>query len=77
MFSTNSAVVFDYSKLRGLMAEKGVTQKALANGINRSETSVSKKFNGEPFSASDIAKICQMLDISNTQIGAYFFTVRV
>lgn len=77
MFRANSAVVFDYSKLKGLMAEKGITQKALAVGINSSENSISKKFNGAPFSSSDIAKICNFLDIPSTQIGLYFFTVKV
>ena len=77
MFTANSTVVFDYSKLRGLMAEKGVTQKALANGIDSSENSISKKLNGAPFSSSDIAKICNFLGIPNTQIGLYFFTRKV
>lgn len=70
--------MFDYSKLRGLMAEKRVTQKALSSELDISENSFSSKINGvSEFSSNEIAKICNFLGISNTQLGAYFFTPKV
>ena len=70
--------MFDYSKLRGLMAEKRVTQKVLASEIDISENSFTNKINGiSAFSSNEIMKICNFLGISNTEVGAYFFTPKV
>ena len=70
--------MFDYSKLRGLMAEKRTTQETLASELEISENSFSRKMNGiSDFSSKEIAKICNYLGISNTQVGVYFFTPKV
>ena len=70
--------MFDYSKLKGRMAEKGVTQKQLATLLNISENALSNKFKGvSAFNSKEIAMICNHLDIPNTEIGIYFFNVKV
>ena len=70
--------MFDYSKLRGLMAEKRITQKTLSTELEISENAFSSKINGiSAFSSKEIAKLCNFLGISNTQVGEYFFTPKV
>lgn len=70
--------MFDYSKLRGLMAEKKVTQKKLSSVLGISENAFSRKINGiSEFLPSEIREICNFLDISNTKVGVYFFTAKV
>lgn len=70
--------MFDYSKLRGLMAEKQATQKTLSSVIGISQNAFSRKMNGNTdFSPKEIVKICDYLGIPNTQVGAYFFNAKV
>lgn len=70
--------MFDYSKLLGLMAEKGFTKKSLAEAIRMSVNALINKFKGRScFSSEDIASICNVLDISVDRIGYYFFTLKV
>lgn len=70
--------MFDYSKLRGLMAEKRVTQKILSSVLGISENAFSHKINGSTdFSSSEIKELCNYLGIPNTQVGVYFFTIKV
>lgn len=67
--------MFDYSKLLGRIKEKGYTQTALAQAINISANSFSNKILGKSsFSNLEIKNICDILDISNTEVGTYFFT---
>lgn len=70
--------MFDYSKLIGLIAERNFTQKKLCENINISENSFTNKIKGRSnFSSDEIAKICNVLEISNNQVGLYFFTPKV
>lgn len=70
--------MFDYSKLFGRMAEKKYSQRALAQALNISENAFTNKVKGRStFNSVEIATICNILDISNTQIGAYFFNPAV
>jgi transcriptional regulator with XRE-family HTH domain len=70
--------MFDYSKLKGRMAETRTTQEKLASKLGISNNSFSRKMNGiSDFSSKEIAKICNYLNISNTQVGVYFFTPKV
>lgn len=67
--------MFDYSKLIGLIAEKNYTQKKLCEMINISENSFTNKIKGRSnFSSDEIAKICNVLEISTKLVGTYFFT---
>ena len=66
---------FNYAKLLGKIKERGLTQEQLAKGIRINRSTLSIKLNGQSsFSAKEIDSICRVLDISNDEIGAYFFT---
>ena len=68
--------MFNYSKLLGRMKEKGYTQGALAQALNISANSFTNKLHGKSsFSNTEIKIICDVLEISNIQVGSYFFTV--
>lgn len=69
---------FDYSKLRGRIVEKFGTLKTFAEfaGVNR--PNLTNKMQGHtPFKTSEIYEMCKMLEISQDEIGVYFFTPKV
>lgn len=67
---------YNYSKLLGRIKECGLTQETLANAIGKNKSTISAKLNGRyPFTAKDIDDICRVLNISNDEIGDYFFAV--
>lgn len=69
---------FDYSKLRGRIIEKFGSQTAFVRKFGVSENTFSQKMNNKVrFTTNDIAKISDMLDISQELIGDYFFTEKV
>ena len=69
---------FDYSKLLGRIKECGHTQKSLSEEVGISEGTMSLKLNNESFfSQKEILKICDVLGLAYTEIGAYFFTLKV
>lgn len=71
-------VIFDFSKLRGLMREKGITQDDLAEKINISPTSLSYKLNSKvAFSPKELLKIQRVLEISDNNFKDYFFSAFV
>ena len=66
---------YNYSKLLGKIKECGYTQEKLAAEIGRDKSSLSAKLNGKSaFTTKEIDYICKVLDISNGEIGDYFFT---
>lgn len=66
--------MFDYSKLKGRIVEKGYTQQKLCDGIGITQNSMTNKLKGKSdFSSQEIAQICNMLDIEPKMIGSYFF----
>ena len=66
--------MFNYSKLLGRMKELGYTQGKLANAIGVNESTLNAKLNNKGyFSNYLIDKICEVLDISKTEIGSYFY----
>lgn len=68
-------IVYNYSKLKGLMAEKGITQKDIADALHRNECTLTGKFNNlTDFKTSEISEICVFLDIPTEQIPLYFFS---
>lgn len=70
--------MFDYSKLKGLIAEKNYTQRKLCKCIGISENSFTNKLNGKSdFSSVEIANICNVLGIAPEEVGSYFFTPKV
>lgn len=70
-------MAFNYQKLRGLIKEKGYTQSDVAEVIGITAGTMSDKLNNKAnFSTSEVDSICRMLDISNEEIGAYFFCAK-
>lgn len=68
---------FEFDKLRGRMAEKGYTIRRLAEEIGVHENTISHKLYSETFfTAVEILRICELLDISRDEMYDYFFIVR-
>ena len=66
----------NYSKLLGKIKECGLTQEKLAKAIGKNKSTLSVKINGQfSFTAKEIDDICRVLNISNEEIGDYFFAV--
>lgn len=71
-------VLFDFSKLEGLIKECYDTQDNLANEIPMSRSSLNQRLNNNlSFNSQDIYRICSLLHIPVSEIGTYFFTVKV
>ena len=69
---------FDYSKLLGRIKECGKTQKSLSEEVGMGEGTMSLKLNNESFfGQKEMLKICDVLGISYTEIGTYFFALKV
>ena len=65
---------YNYSKLLGRMKECGYTQERLAKSIGKTKNTLNAKLKGRfSFSADEMDGICRVLDIPNSDIGAYFF----
>ena len=64
-----------YPKLRGRIVEKFGSQMAFANKIGKTEQTVTAKLNGNSkFSLEDIMQWSEALELSEAEVGAYFFT---
>jgi hypothetical protein len=69
---------YDYSKLMGRITEKFGTQGRFAVAMGMSERSMSLKLNGKvPFKQQEISKACSLLEIDDSDIYPYFFTLKV
>lgn len=67
---------YDYRKLQGRIKEICGTQAVYARRIGISGTSLSKKLNNRTdFTASEIQRSIEALDIEADDLPAYFFTV--
>lgn len=65
---------YDFSKLLGRIKEYGYTQESLANAIGKDKSTLCSKLNNKgEFKSVEIDDICRLLDISNDEIGSYFF----
>lgn len=68
----------DYSKLKGRIVEKCGTQGNFAQNMGLSERTVSLKLSGRiPFKQPEILKALEVLDLSEEDIQAYFFVLKV
>ncbi len=66
---------YKYDRLRGRIVEMYGSQEEFAKVIGISSNSMSKKMNGKTgFSQKDIIKWSELLDISKSEYGEYFFT---
>ena len=71
-------MAFNYQKLLGRITEKMGSQAEFARRMELSERTISLKLNGKvPFKQHDIVKASNLLEIDNSDIAAYFFTVYV
>lgn len=60
--------------LRGRMAEKGITQKALAEMLKISKNTLSSRINSKsPFNTQEIDQICSILGITDCAEKAEIF----
>lgn len=65
---------YNYSKLLGRIKECGLTQEQLAKAIGKNKSTISAKVNNQfSFTQGEMDDICKVLDISNDEIGEYFF----
>ncbi len=65
----------DYSRLRGKIAERGITQKALAREVGISEGQLCQKLSGRyAFKQAEMVDICSALSIDMAQIPEFFFS---
>ncbi|ADG39939.1 hypothetical protein LKI_01980 [Leuconostoc kimchii IMSNU 11154] len=70
-------IKFDYERLYGRIKSKGFNQSSLSREIGISAASLTNKLKGVPFRQDEILNICKVLDISDNEMAAYFFTVKV
>lgn len=67
---------YNYAKLLGRIVEKVGTQSKFAETMGLSERSVSLKLNGKQgWKQVEIARACQILDIPDSEIPSYFFSI--
>ena len=68
-------MLYDYSKLLGIMRQKGYSQEAMAAKIGISPCSMNLKLNNKSeFRQDEMTKICLALDIPLIELTQYFFT---
>jgi transcriptional regulator with XRE-family HTH domain len=65
---------YDFSRLLGRIKEYGYTQESLAKAIGKDKSTLCSKLNNKgEFKTAEMDAICKLLDISNDEIGSYFF----
>ena len=63
-----------YPKLRGRIVEKYGSQTEFARKIGKTDQTVTAKLNGKSgFSREDIIEWGRALELTETEVGAYFF----
>lgn len=71
-------MIFDSSKLKGLIKERGLTQESVAKSIKVAYSTFNLKLNGNAFfTQEEIYKISNLLKIPKEKIYQYFFTLKV
>ncbi len=71
-------LVYDYSRLKGRIKEMFNTQEAFALAVGLSERSLSLKLSSSRgWKQDQIMKAIDVLDLTEEDIQAYFFTVKV
>ncbi len=65
-------------KLKGRMAEKGLTQKDIAEALGIATPTVNQKLNNvRPMDLTEAEQLAKILDISAEDFSAYFFANEV
>lgn len=71
-------MAYNYSKLNGRIVEVFSTRYAFASAMRLSERSICLKLAGKvPFKQPEITLACKLLNISDSEIPAYFFDLEV
>ena len=71
-------LVFDSSKLKGLIRERGLTQENVAEKIDVAYSTFNLKLNGNAFfTQEEIYKISNLFKIPKENFYEYFFTLKV
>jgi len=71
-------MAYNYSKLLGRIVEKFGSQGRFSTAIGMSERTLSLKLNNHrPFTQPEIASVIKLLDIEESEIPVYFFTLQV
>lgn len=71
-------MAFNYSKLKGKIVEVFGSQSEFAKAMDWSERTLSLKMNGKvPWKQPDILKAISLLNLSESDIQEYFFTMEV
>lgn len=71
-------MVFNNAKLKGRIVEIYGSQKAFADAIGKTETTVNNKLNDKRgMSQDDIVEWANALRINIDEIGKYFFSTKV
>lgn len=66
--------MYDYSKLLGRIKEKSNSGAVFSVQMGIAERTLSQKLNNKAdFKQREIEKACRILDIPDSEIGAYFF----
>lgn len=69
---------WDTRKLRGRIVEKYGSLSSFTKAVGISNTAMSKKMNCKAgISQNDVALWCELLDIRDDEIGAYFYAQKV
>ncbi len=70
--------MYDYSKLKGKIAEKGYTKCSLSKALQMHPNSLSDRLDNKlEFKQEDMVKICDLLGIKHKDIPVYFFTLQL
>lgn len=68
-------MAFNYSKLRGRIKEKYVTQGAFAKELGISSVSLSAKLNNRiEFTQNEMGRCCELLEIPKDYIPIFFYS---
>lgn len=71
-------MAYDYAKLNGKIVEKCGTQAVFAERMGLSERTISSKLNNKvAFKQPEIQKALPILGLTESDIQAYFFTLKV